>query len=26
VPSFACAVFDALRKTYSLVTPVEWVR
>ncbi len=26
VPSFAYAVFDALRKTYSLVTSVEWVR
>jgi small subunit ribosomal protein S5 len=26
VPSFAYAVFDALKKTYSLVTPVEWVR
>jgi len=26
VPSFACAVFDALRKTYSFVTPVEWVK
>lgn len=26
VPSFACAVFDALRRTYSLVTPVEWVK
>ncbi len=26
VPSFACAVFDALKRTYSLVTPVEWVR
>ncbi len=26
VPSFAYAVFDALRKTYSLVTTVEWVR
>jgi len=26
VPSFAFAVFDALRKTYSLVTPSEWVR
>jgi len=26
VPSFAYAVFDALRKTYSLVTPAEWVR
>ncbi len=25
VPSFACAVFDALRKTYALVTPAEWV-
>ena len=25
-PSFAGAVFDALRKTYSLVTPAEWVR
>jgi len=25
VPSFACAVFNALRKTYSLVTPAEWV-
>lgn len=26
VPSFAYAVFDALKRTYSLVTPVEWVR
>lgn len=26
VPSFACAVFDALRRTYSFVTPVEWVK
>jgi len=26
IPSFAYAVFDALRKTYSLVTPEEWVR
>ena len=26
VPSFAYAVFDALKNTYSLVTPVEWVR
>ena len=26
IPSFACAVFDALKKTYSLVTPAEWVR
>ena len=26
VPSFAYAVFDALRKTYSLVTPKDWVR
>jgi small subunit ribosomal protein S5 len=26
IPSFAYAVFDALRKTYSLVTPAEWVR
>jgi small subunit ribosomal protein S5 len=26
VPSFAHAVFDALRKTYSLVTPTEWVK
>ena len=25
VPSFAYAVFDSLRKTYSLITPVEWV-
>lgn len=26
VPSFAYAVFDALRKTYSLITPEEWVK
>jgi len=26
VPSFAYAMFDALRKTYSLVTPKDWVR
>lgn len=25
VPSFAYAIFDALRKTYSLVTPEDWV-
>jgi len=26
VPSFAYAVFDALRKTYSLITPTDWVK
>jgi len=26
VPSFAFAVFDALKKTYLLVTPKDWVR
>jgi small subunit ribosomal protein S5 len=26
VPSFAYAIFDALKKTYSLITPVDWVR
>jgi small subunit ribosomal protein S5 len=26
VPSFAYAVFDALKKTYQLVTPSDWVR
>jgi len=26
VPSFAYAVFDALKKTYRLVTPEDWVR
>jgi len=26
VPSFAFAVFDALKRTYTLVTPTEWVR
>jgi len=25
IPSFACAVFDALRKTYRFVTPKDWV-
>jgi len=25
IPSFAYAIFDALRKTYSLVTPKDWV-
>ena len=25
VPSFAYAVFDALRKTYEIVTPLDWV-
>ncbi len=25
VPSFAYAVFDALRKSYSLITPTDWV-
>jgi len=25
IPSFACAVFGALRKTYSFVTPKDWV-
>lgn len=26
IPSFACAVFDALKSTYGLVTPQDWVR
>jgi len=26
IPSFAYAVFDALKKTYNLVTPKDWVR
>ncbi|MDH7564363.1 MAG: 30S ribosomal protein S5 [Candidatus Bathyarchaeota archaeon] len=26
VPSFAYAVFDALRETYTLITPPDWVR
>jgi small subunit ribosomal protein S5 len=26
VPSYACAIFDGLRKTYSLITPADWVR
>lgn len=25
VPSFAYAIFDALKKTYSLITPTDWV-
>jgi small subunit ribosomal protein S5 len=25
VPSFALAVFDALKKTYRLITPTDWV-
>lgn len=25
IPSFAYAVFDALKKTYSLITPMDWV-
>jgi len=25
IPSFACAVFDAIRKTYGFVTPKDWV-
>ncbi|MCD6445619.1 30S ribosomal protein S5 [Candidatus Bathyarchaeota archaeon] len=25
VPSFAYAVFDALKKTYTLITPTDWV-
>ncbi len=25
VPSFAYAVYDALKKTYSLITPADWV-
>ncbi|MEM3730907.1 MAG: 30S ribosomal protein S5 [Candidatus Bathyarchaeia archaeon] len=25
VPSFAFAVFDALKRTYSLITPMDWV-
>ncbi|MCS7120686.1 MAG: 30S ribosomal protein S5 [Nitrososphaerota archaeon] len=25
IPSFAYAVFDALKKTYSVVTPTDWV-
>jgi small subunit ribosomal protein S5 len=26
VPSFAWATFDALRKTYNLITPTDWVK
>jgi small subunit ribosomal protein S5 len=26
VPSFAYAVFDALKQTYSLITPTDWVK
>lgn len=26
VPSFAFAVFDALKETYKLITPADWVR
>jgi len=26
IPSFACSVFDALKGTYGLVTPQDWVR
>jgi len=26
IPSFAYAVFDALKKTYSLITSVDWVK
>lgn len=26
VPSYACAIFDGLRKTYSLITQEDWVR
>lgn len=26
IPSFACAIFDALKKSYGLVTPQDWVR
>jgi small subunit ribosomal protein S5 len=26
VPSYACAIFDGLRKTYSLITQADWVR
>jgi small subunit ribosomal protein S5 len=25
IPSYAFAVFDALRETYNLVTPKDWV-
>jgi len=26
VPSFAYALFDALKKTYEIITPLDWVR
>ena len=26
IPSFAYAIFDALKKSYSLITPVDWVK
>jgi len=26
IPSFAYAVFDAIKKTYSLITPTDWVK
>jgi small subunit ribosomal protein S5 len=26
IPSFAYAVFDAVKKTYSLITPTDWVK
>jgi len=26
VPSFAYAIFKALKKTYSLITPIDWVK
>ena len=26
VPSYACAIFDGLRKTYNLITTVDWVK
>src|SRR3972149_6376209 len=26
VPPFACATFDALKKTYYLITPTDWVK
>jgi len=26
IPSFAYAVFDALKQTYSLITPNDWVK
>src|SRR4030066_925301 len=26
VPSYACAIFDGMRKTYNLITQVDWVK